>query len=76
MKIEEPLTLSSLKDHSLRLSSEAVLQTEINVMTSVIDTAGMQFLVMLKKSRPNLNINLESSEAKNLAALLGVDKCL
>ena len=76
MKIAEALTLSSLKDSFHRLVEEMKPHNEIEITTQSIDTAGIQFLLAVKKSRPSIKIHLSSAEAKELAKLLGAEKCL
>lgn len=76
MKIEEALTISSLKNSFQRLMDEMKKQNEIEVTCVSIDTAGIQFLVSLKKNNPSMKITLISVEALELANILGASKCL
>ena len=76
MKIEGPLTLSSLKDNFSHLVEELKLQTEIEVTTETIDTSGIQFLINLKKNNPALKIHLISKKSQEWAKILGADTCL
>ena len=76
MQINEALTLSSLKDNFHQLYEQVRAETSIVVTCESIDTAGLQFLLAIKKQHPDIKIILESSAAKELAAFIGADKCL
>ena len=76
MKIQEELTLSSLKDSHHRLVEEVKTHNEVEIISQKVDTAGIQFLLFLKKTKPTLKISLTSKEVQDLAKLLGADKCL
>lgn len=76
MKITEALTLSSLKESFPRLLEVTSASECLEIHTTLIDTAGMQFLLALKKHRPQQKIELKSQEAIEVAALIGADKCL
>lgn len=76
MKITEALTISSLKDNFSRLVEETATIDRLEIHTTFIDTAGIQFLMALKKYRPSQKIEFKSEEAIEAAALIGADKCL
>ena len=76
MQINEALTLSSLKDNFHQLYEQVRAEASIIVACESIDTAGLQFLLAIKKQHPEIKITLESSAARELAAFIGADKCL
>ena len=76
MQINEALTLSSLKDNFHQLYEQVRAEASIVVACESIDTAGLQFLLAIKKQHPEIKIILASSAAKELAAFIGADKCL